>query len=52
MCIRDRGEPLRFIANRLDDGDDLEYREKSYDVRLDNHLLHTDDVVFLSLIHI
>lgn len=43
------GEPLRFIANRLDDGDDLEYREKSYDVRLDNHLLHTDDVVFLEV---
>ena len=31
-------QPLRFIANRLDAGDDSEYDEKSYDVRVDNHL--------------
>jgi len=43
------GQPLRFIANRLDAGDDEEYREKSYDVRLDNHLLHTEDVIFLEV---
>ncbi len=40
---------MRFIANRLDAGDDDEYRTKSYDVRLDNHLLHTEDVIFLEV---
>lgn len=41
--------PLRLIANRLDAGDDLEYAEKSYDVRLDNHLIDTEDAVFLEV---
>lgn len=49
LATADPQEPLRFIANKLDAGDDDEYREKSYDVRLDNHLLHTEDVVFLEV---
>ena len=30
--------PVRFIANKIQAGDDEEYHEKSLDVRLDNHL--------------
>jgi hypothetical protein len=42
-------QPVRFIANRLDAGDDAEYLEKSLDVRLDNHLTSGEDAVFLEV---
>lgn len=43
-------QPLRFIANkrRLGD-DDEEYREKSLEVRLDNHLSAREPAVFLEV---
>lgn len=43
-------QPLRFIANRLDAGDDSEYDEKSYDVRVDNHLTDGEDAIFLEVV--
>ena len=41
--------PVRFIANKLNAGDDQEYDEKSLDVRLDNHLDHAETAVFLEV---
>jgi len=42
-------QPVRFIANKLHAGDDDEYREKSFDVRLDNHLNEGDSALFLEV---
>lgn len=42
-------QPVRFIANKLGPGDDEEYREKSLDVRLDNHLRDGDSALFLEV---
>ncbi|WP_309647704.1 amino acid transporter [Nocardioides sp.] len=42
-------QPVRFIANKLDAGDDEEYAAKSLDVRLDNHLRSDQDAVFLEV---
>ena len=42
-------QPVRFIANKLHAGDDEEYNEKSYEVRLDNHLTQGEDVIFLEV---
>ncbi|MBC7630215.1 amino acid transporter [Aeromicrobium sp.] len=42
-------QPVRFIANRLDSGDDDEYREKSMEVKLDNHLRDGDNALFLEV---
>ncbi|MVN88217.1 APC family permease [Deinococcus sp. HMF7620] len=44
-----RGLPVRFIANHLDQGDDLEYREKALDVRLGNHLSPGEAALFLEV---
>jgi hypothetical protein len=41
--------PVRFIANKVQAGDDAEYREKSLDVRMDNHLDATETAVFLEV---
>ena len=43
------GEPLRFIANKLDAGDDAEYVEKDLDVRVDNHLTSGETAIFLEV---
>ena len=42
-------QPVRFIANKLNAGDDDEYREKSLEVRLDNHLNAGDAAIFLEV---
>lgn len=47
MLTRERA--LRFIANKLDAGDDAEYREKDLDVRLDNHLTSGEHAAFLEV---
>ena len=44
---RDRGQPVRFIANKLNAGDPSEYEEKDLEVRLDNHLRSWQAAVFL-----
>ena len=44
-----RGLPLRFIANRLGEGDAEEYRLKALEVRLDNHLSPGDAALFLEV---
>jgi hypothetical protein len=44
---RDQGQPVRFIANKLDAGDTFEYDEKDLEVRLDNHLRGWQAAVFL-----
>ena len=41
--------PVRFIANKVQAGDHDEYREKSLDVRLDNHLDDRATAVFLEV---
>jgi hypothetical protein len=41
------GAPLRFIANKLNAGDNEEYDEKDLEVRLDNHLRGWETAVFL-----
>ena len=41
--------PVRFIANKIQAGDHDEYREKSLDVRLDNHLDTAETAVFLEV---
>lgn len=43
------GKPLRFLANKLDAGDTDEYREKAFDVRLDNHLSSREGIIFLEV---
>ncbi|GHF39863.1 hypothetical protein GCM10017781_15600 [Deinococcus metalli] len=47
--VASRGLPVRFIANRLNEGDDLEYREKALEVRLDNHLSPGEAALFLEV---
>ncbi|WP_221091430.1 APC family permease [Deinococcus aquaedulcis] len=44
-----QGLPVRFIANHLDEGDDVEYREKALDVRLHNHLSPGEAALFLEV---
>ena len=44
---RPAGEPLRFIANKLNAGDTDEYEEKDLEVRLDNHLTAGQTALFL-----
>lgn len=41
--------PVRFIANKVQAGDDTEYVEKSLDVRMDNHLDAAETAVFLEV---
>lgn len=41
-------EPVRFIANRLNEGD-AEYQEKALEVRLDNHLNAGETALFLEV---
>jgi amino acid permease len=41
--------PVRFIANRLNEGDDAEYQEKALEVRLDNHLSAGETALFLEV---
>jgi len=41
--------PVRFIANKVQAGDDAEYVEKSLDVRIDNHLDLAETAVFLEV---
>ncbi len=41
--------PVRFIANKVQAGDDAEYNDKSLDVRLDNHLDIAETAVFLEV---
>jgi hypothetical protein len=47
--VRDDSRPLRFIANKLDAGDDAEYDEKDLEVRLDNHLKGWQAALFLEV---
>ena len=42
--------PVRFIANKKQEGDDEEYRVKSLDVRMDNHLDAAEVAVFLEVV--
>ncbi len=42
-------QPLRFIANKLDAGDDAEYDEKALDVQVDNHLPTETPGLFLEV---
>jgi hypothetical protein len=42
-------QPIRFIANKLNAGDTEEYREKSLEVRADNHLARNQKVIFLEV---
>lgn len=44
-----KNAPVRFIANKIQAGDDAEYHEKSLDVRLDNHLDLAETAVFLEV---
>ncbi len=44
-----KNAPVRFIANKIQAGDHAEYREKSLDVRLDNHLDIQETAVFLEV---
>ncbi len=44
-----KNAPVRFIANKIQAGDDAEYHEKSLDVRLDNHLDTSETAVFLEV---
>ncbi|TQJ52162.1 Na+/proline symporter [Phycicoccus sp. SLBN-51] len=44
---REHGQPLRFIANKLNAGDTAEYEEKDLEVRLDNHLRGWQTAIFL-----
>jgi hypothetical protein len=41
--------PIRFIANKLQVGDDDEYDEKMAEVQVDNHLLDHEDRIFLEV---
>jgi len=42
-------QPLRFIGNQLDDGDEAEYDEKEAEVRKDNHLSDAEATMFLEV---
>lgn len=44
-----KNAPVRFIANKIQAGDHDEYHEKSFDVRLDNHLDIQETAVFLEV---
>ena len=44
-----KNAPVRFIANKVQTGDDDEYNEKSSDVRFDNHLDIAATAVFLEV---
>ena len=44
-----KNAPVRFIANKVQTGDDDEYNEKSSDVRFDNHLDIAETAVFLEV---
>ena len=44
-----KNAPVRFIANKVQDGDEAEYDEKSSDVRFDNHLDLAETAVFLEV---
>lgn len=44
-----KNAPVRFIANKIQAGDNEEYHEKSLDVRLDNHLDISETAVFLEV---
>ncbi len=44
-----KNAPVRFIANKIQAGDHDEYHEKSFDVRLDNHLDLKETAVFLEV---
>lgn len=46
---RQRGLPVRFIANRLNAGDITEYRLKELEVRLDTHLPQGEPALFLEV---
>ena len=46
---RDGSQPVRFIANKLNAGDDAEYEEKSDEVRVDNHLKGWQAAIFLEV---
>lgn len=41
--------PIRFIANRLDEGDTAEYDTKELDVRAGNHLVDDAPAIFLEV---
>ncbi len=41
--------PIRFIANKLQAGDDVEYDTKMAEVQLDNHLGDHEDRIFLEV---
>ena len=43
-------QPLRVIANKINDGSDDEYREKAYEVRIDNHLPDREQALFLEVV--
>ncbi len=43
-------QPLRLIANKLDDGTNEEYREKAMEVRADNHLPDRELAIFLEVV--
>jgi hypothetical protein len=42
-------QPLRFIANKIDAGDREEYRAKSMEVRMHNHLTARQGAIFLEV---
>ncbi|WP_431308244.1 amino acid transporter [Arsenicicoccus piscis] len=42
-------QPIRFIAHKLERGDVAEYDEKELDVRIDNHLPASEQVIFLEV---
>jgi len=44
-----QGLPLRFIANRLNAGDNAEYQLKELEVRLDTHLPPGESAIFLEV---
>ena len=47
--VHDDNAPVRFIANRLNAGDTLEYQEKALEVRIDNHLGANEAALFLEV---
>lgn len=47
--VNDGKNPVRFIANKLNAGDDAEYEGKSLEVRLDNHLKGWQKALFIEV---
>lgn len=41
--------PIRIIANRINKGDEREYRQKEREVRVDTHIPQSDKVFFLEI---